>query len=125
MGKIGIFDEEQSKWIQFDNDTEVLMQLATKSDLRKINQKAAKRAKLTGENAGDISDCLLGRAVVKSWRKITDYGHPGLIVNGQPLPFTPENIDMLMRKSIKFSRFVNETCIDEDEFIDGEETKNV
>jgi hypothetical protein len=125
MGKIGIFDDEQSKWIQFDNDTEVLMQLATKSDLRRINQKAARRAKLTGENAGDVSDCLLGRAVVKNWRKIADHDHPGLIVNKQPLPFTPENIDMLMRKSIKFSRFVNETCIDEDEFIDGEETKNV
>lgn len=124
MGKIGIFDEEKSKWIQFDGDTEVLIKLATKSELRKINQKAAKRAKLNTLNVGDVSEQMLGRVVVKGWRKITDHDHPGIIVNDKPLPFTPENIDLLMTGSIKFSRFVNDMCVDEDEFTDEEETKN-
>ncbi|MBI5410174.1 MAG: hypothetical protein HZA14_12490 [Nitrospirae bacterium] len=125
MAEIGIFNGERTKWIQFDVDTEILIKLITKAELRKINQKAAKKAKFTEQNVNDVADNLLGQAVVKGWRKIKDHEHPGITVDKKPLPFTPENIDMLMTGSIKFSRFVNEACINEDEFIDdGEEIKN-
>ena len=125
MGKLGIFDDEKKQWLQFDEDTEVLIKLITKEGLRKIMQKATKRSKLTGEDIADISDALLGREAVLGWRKIEDHNHPGLIVSGQPLPFTPENINMLMKKSIAFSRFVNDACVDETAFLkEDEETKN-
>lgn len=121
-------DEGREKYFQYDEDTEVLIQLITKPQLREIAKQAAKKAKVSGQDQADIADKLLGRAAVKGWRKIGDPSHPGLIVGGQPLTFTPENIDLLMRRSLKFSRFVNEMCIDEDEFAgDGDlaETKNV
>lgn len=125
MGKLGIFDEEKNKWIQFDEDTEILIKLITKEGLRRIIQKSNKRAKLTGEDTADISDIMLGRDAVLGWRKINDHDHPGLIVNGQPLPFIPENIDMLMKKSLAFSRFVNEYAMDEVTFLkEEEEIKN-
>ena len=128
MAKLTFTDTARQKWIQFDSDTEILIELITKAGLRDIGKKAAKRAKLTGEDSADIADRLLGRAAVKGWKKIGAPEHPGLIVNGQPLEFTQENVDMLMAKSLKFSRFVNETCIDENEFSEPvqelEEAKN-
>jgi hypothetical protein len=128
MGKLGIFDDERKKWIQFDVDTEILIKLISKEELRKILQKVNKRTRLSGENEADISDRLLSAAAVLGWRKIDDHNHPGLVVNEQPLPFTPKNLDMLMSKSIEFSRFVNENCIDSKQFLneeqEKEETKN-
>ncbi|RJQ44443.1 MAG: hypothetical protein C4538_10515 [Nitrospiraceae bacterium] len=124
MGKFNFSDEEKNRWFQFDIDTEVQIKLITKRDLREIARKAAKRAKLTGEDEGDIADRLLGRAAVMGWRKMDDHNHPGIIVNDQPCTFCPENIDVLITRSIKFSRFVNQMCIDEDEFLEETETKN-
>ncbi|MBI5057005.1 MAG: hypothetical protein HZB61_10365 [Nitrospirae bacterium] len=117
-------DHERSKFIQYDVDTEVHIKLITKRELREIGRKAAKHARLTGEDEADVSDRLLGRAVVLGWRKIADHNHPGLTVDKQPLPVCQKNIDMLMTKSLKFSRFVNQTCIDEDEFTRETEIKN-
>jgi len=119
MGNFDFTEGEKRKWIQFDSDSEVEIKLITKQELREIVKTAAKRAKLTGEDQADIADRLLGRAAVKGWRKVGQPDHPGLLANGEPLPFTLENIDRLMTKSLKFSRFINETCIDEDEFAEG------
>ena len=119
MGNFDFTEGEKRKWIQFDSDSEVEIKLITKQELREIVKTAAKRAKLTGEDQADIADRLLGRAAVKWWRKVGQPDHPGLLANGEPLPFTLENIDRLMTKSLKFSRFINETCIDEDEFAEG------
>ncbi|MBI5634858.1 MAG: hypothetical protein HZA15_15430 [Nitrospirae bacterium] len=125
MAGLTFKDTARQKWIQFDSDTEVCIELITKPALREIAKKASKRAKLTGEDSADLSDRLLGRAAVKGWRKIGAPEHPGLLVNGEPFPCTPENTDMLMTKSLKFSRFVNEMCLDEDEFDEsGEDEKN-
>jgi hypothetical protein len=116
MGSFDITDTAKTKWLQFDEDTEVCIQLITKPMLRDISKRAAKRAKLTGEDQGDIADKLLGRAAVKCWRKVGAHDEPGFIVNGQPFGHSIDNADLLMAKSLKFSRFVNDTCIDEDEF---------
>lgn len=119
MAELNFSDEVQEKYIQFDVDTEVPIILQTKRALRDLQRKAAKRAKLTGEDVADVADKMLGRQVVKkSWRKISDHNHPGLTVNGKPLEFTPENLDKLMTGNIKFSKFINEMCVDEDEFIE-------
>ncbi|GAB4486020.1 MAG: hypothetical protein OHK006_13210 [Thermodesulfovibrionales bacterium] len=126
MGEVGIYEGERQKWIQYDEDTEVLIRLISKEELRKILIKAQKSAKLTGSHADNYADQLLGRAAVKGWRKIDRHEHPGLTVGGKPLPFTPENIDLLMKGSLKFSRFVNDSAVAEDEFADGaEDEKNV
>lgn len=129
MGKVGIFDEERTKWIQFDEDTEVHIRFIGKEELRKIFKKAEKTAKLTGADSTEISNRELGRTCVLGWRKIDDYNHPGLIVNNKPLSFTPDNIDMLMKRSLDFSRFINENAIDSKLFLEEEqereaETKN-
>jgi hypothetical protein len=119
MAELNFTNETQEKYFQFDVDTEVPIILQTKRALRDLQRKAAKRAKLTGEDVADVADKMLGRQVVKkSWRKISDHNHPGLTVKGKPLEFTLENLDNLMTGNIKFSKFVNEKCVDEDEFIE-------
>ncbi len=126
MGEIGIFNEDKSNWIQFDSDTEVQIKLVGKEELRKIQRKAEKTAQLAGIDVSDIADQKLGRAAVLGWRKIKDHNHPGLIVSGEAFPYTPENIDLLMKKSLAFSGFVNDHSINERDFLDKEEadTKN-
>jgi len=128
MAELGVFDEPKDKWIQYDEDTEVQIRHIGKEELRKINLKAAKTAKLTGVDSVAINNKMVGRAAVLGWRKIDDHSHPGLKMKGQPLPFTQENIDMLMRRSLEFSNFVNENCLDSKLFLDEieekEETKN-
>ncbi|MBI5075635.1 MAG: hypothetical protein HZB62_10795 [Nitrospirae bacterium] len=123
MAKLGVFTGEKSKWIQFDADTEVRIRLIGKKELREIVNKAEKAARKTGANSQDIVDRKIGRASVLGWRKIKDHDHPGLIVGDQPLQFTPENVDMLMDLSIDFTRFVNQNCSEEKEFIDEDETE--
>lgn len=121
--ELGIFDEEKTKWIQYDEDTEVCIKHTGKEVLKAINTKAAKIAKLTGADYGGVNNKLLGRATVHGWRKIDDHNHPGLMLKKQPLSFTPENIDMLMKKSLEFSNFVNENCLDSKLFLNSEEEK--
>lgn len=125
MGKLGIFDEEMTRWIQFDEDTEVLIRFVGKEGLRKIFKKAEKTAKLTGADSTELSNRELGRLCVLGWRKIDDHNHLGLVVKGQPLPFSPDNIDMLMKRSLAFSKFVNENAPDEKLFLEEEEERKV
>ncbi|RJQ22032.1 MAG: hypothetical protein C4560_03125 [Nitrospiraceae bacterium] len=124
MAKFNFSDTDKSRWIQFDVDTEVNIKLITKRELREISKRSAKHAKLTGEDEADVADRLLGRAAVLGWRNKDDHNHPGIIVNDQPCEYNQSNIDLLMAKSLKFSRFVNQTCIDEDEFDRETDTKN-
>jgi hypothetical protein len=125
MAKLGIFTSERKKWIQYDEDTEVLICFIGKQELNEIGNKARKQAKLSNIEVGPIINQRLGKAAVLGWRKLGDPSHPGFVVNDQPLPFTPENVSMLMAKSLNFSNFVNENAINENEFLDGvEETKN-
>lgn len=125
MGRLGIFDEEMTRWIQFDEDTEVFIRFVGKEDLRKIFKKAERTAKLTGADSTELSNRELGRLCVMGWRKIDEHDHPGLIIKGKPLQFSPDNIDMLMKRSLDFSRFVNENAIDSRLFLEEEEEKKV
>ena len=50
------------------------------------------------------ADILLGRASVRGWK--------GFTANGEPFPYSGENRDFLMRKSVEFARFVNSACMD-------------
>ncbi len=127
MAKVAIFEGERKKWIQYDADTEVLIKLIGKEELRDIMNKATKSARLTGVDISDFADARLCKAAVLGWRKIDDHDHPGLLFGEQeqPLPFTPENVSMLMKKSITFSKFVNEHAMNEAGFLqEDEDTKN-
>jgi len=123
MSELAIFDDERKKWIQYDEDSEVLIKHINKEELQKISQKADKAAKLTGSDRANIFSRLLGRASILGWRKIDNHAHPGLMLKGQPLQFTPENIDMLMQKSLEYSIFVNENAIDSKLFLEEEKEK--
>ena len=116
MGELDIFATAPEKWFPYDDDTEVLIQYQGKEILTKISSKAGEIERKTGASAGVIANKLTGRAAVKGWRRKLDHDHPGLTTGGQPLPFTPANVDMLMTKSIDFSTFVNRKCIDSQAF---------
>ena len=118
MARVAIFedDEVRQKWFQYDEDTEVLISYIGRQDLQKINNKASKAGKLTGTAHTDYFNCLVGRKAVKGWRKAKDHDHPGLIVKYQPFPYTQENLDLLMTRSLEFSRFVNDRCTDAELF---------
>ncbi|MBA4395705.1 MAG: hypothetical protein C0407_19300, partial [Desulfobacca sp.] len=95
----------------------------TRQDLRKINSKSSKASRLAKEDMSDYSNCLLGRAAVLGWRKVDDHDHPGLIVKGRPFPFSQDNLDILMTKSLDFSKFVNDVCVDAEMFdLEDEDT---
>jgi hypothetical protein len=122
MAEIGLYEEGRRKWLPYDEDTEVCIELLSKEQVRQINQKAAK----AGKRAGEMGDKLLGRAAVKGWRKTDDHEHPGFMVKGIPFQFDQENLDTLMTRNTDFSAFVNKNCLNEDAFIeeDIEDSKN-
>lgn len=125
MAELFIDDEGAEKWIQFDRDTEVLVKLQPRAALKSLARKAEKSARLTGENERDIFNLLLAKSAIKGWRKTDDHAHPGLTVNGQPLPFTLENVKMLMEKSTEFFRFIDNYAVNSREFLtEGDDSKN-
>ena len=128
MGKLGIFEDERKRWIQFDEDTEVRIRFIGREELRKLQIKAEKTASLSGGDARDILCQHLGKASVLGWRKMDDHNHPGLTVAGEPLEYSPENVDMLMGKSQEFFRFVDTNSINSriflDEAMEAEDSKN-
>ncbi len=128
MSELDIFTEERKKWIQFDKDTEVLIKNIGKEELNAISKKARKESGLSGMDVSAVINRRFAIAAVHGWRKIGEHEHPGLTIGGKPLAFTPENLSMLMAKSLRFSNFVNASAVDSDEFQDGvdgaEETKN-
>jgi hypothetical protein len=118
MAELDIFETAPKKWIMFDSDTEVLIQYLSKEVLNKIADKSAEIARKSRISSDVIANKLTGRKTVLGWRKKLDHGHPGLMANGVPVPFNAQNVDMLMTKSIDFSRFVNVKCIESGLFRD-------
>lgn len=119
MAKIGIFAEQKQQWVQIDEDTEVLIRFVDKEELHALNRKADKTARLTKGDVSVIGTRLLGEVAVFGWRKINDHNHPGLLdAKGNPIPFTAENRNMLMKRCREFSNFVNETAIDSSVFLE-------
>ncbi|HDH51215.1 MAG TPA: hypothetical protein ENH31_00325 [Nitrospirae bacterium] len=128
MGDIKIFDrgDKPQAWIEFDEDTEVLLEYTEKDDLEEIRAIANKQAKLARtDNTEGIFNVLLGKRKVKDWRKRSDHSHPGLLVNGEPFPFSEENVVFLMKRSLDFSSFVNETCLRYKNFDQAEREREV
>lgn len=118
MAKLGLFNDAQQRWFRFDVDTEVLIRFLSREELTAIIKKAAKRAKLSGADSDQLANIMTGKAAVLGWRKITNQDHPGFLDGqGAPIPFTPENRDLLMRRCREFSNFVNETAIDSAGFL--------
>ncbi len=56
MGDAGVFNEERKKWMQFDEDTEVLLRFAPRNELIAIRQKSERTAGRTGANVDEISN---------------------------------------------------------------------
>ena len=125
MARLGLFTSEKKRTVQFDADTEVLIKHIDKEALSEISRKAGKAARLSGGDAKEIFNQRLGRAAVLGWRKIGDHNHPGLIVDDQPFAFTEANLDLLMKKSLEFSAFVNEEATDSVSFLDEEKESAV
>ena len=123
MADIDVFDEEKENYVQFDDDTEVLLVYLDKSAVGEIRKKAKKLASKSSMEYDVAFNFLLGKAAVKGWRKIKDPKHPGLIFNKKPFPFNEDNRDFLMRKSIDFSTFINSNTVDPEPFRDEEEVK--
>lgn len=119
MAELDIFDVAPEKYFPYDDDSEVLIQYQGKEVLSSIVRKAEEIERKTRVPAKDIANKLTGRKAVKHWRKTTDHEHPGLTIGGKAVEFTPANIDMLMTKSIDFSNFVNQKCIDSRAFRDN------
>lgn len=119
MAKIGIFDKQKQQWVQIDEDTEVLIRFVDKEELNALNRKADKTARLAKGDVSVIGNRLLGEVAVFGWRKMSDHNHPGLLdAKGNPIPFTDENRNMLMKRCREFSNFVNETAIDSAVFLE-------
>lgn len=128
MADIDVFGEEKEKFVQFDDDTEVLLVYLDKSAVGEIRKRAKKLDSKSNMEYDAAFNYLLGKAAVKGWRKIKDHKHPGLIFNKKPFPFNEDNRDFLMRKSIDFASFVNGNTVDPEPFREEEEankdTKN-
>ncbi len=99
-------------WVPFGDDCEILIEYVPRSDLQVIYRKATKTIyknhQKTEEYDQTEGDKLLSRRAVKDWR--ASQGGKGFVNDGQPFPFTPENVEILMTKWNEFARFVNDAC---------------
>lgn len=119
--KIGIFETPPQKWFPFDKDTEVLIGYIEKSQLNDILLKGADAAKKMKAKSGAVQDIFLGKAAVFGWRQIENHDQPGMLLpDGSPLPFSPENRNLAITKSQRFSEFVYRTATDETNFLDND-----
>lgn len=123
MGEIGTFNEDKSRWIQFDNDTEVQIRHIGRQELKALQRKADKVARMSDVDATDYFNGRLGRAAVLGWRKIKDHNHPGFVRTGEPMVFNEDNLDKFMNEWLDFSNFVNTHAIDTKMFLDEKKEK--
>jgi len=63
MADLAVFEEGErvQRWIQFDEDTEVLLEFLPKQELKAELRKAEKTAKLSGGNVNDILNTQIQR----------------------------------------------------------------
>lgn len=111
--EIGNLNEPMIAWFDFGSDARVQLLFLPKDELTRIVKRHTrnefKRGVPREVTDDDKSNIELGRTVVKGWE--------GLTMAGKAFPFTPENCDLLMRKSYAFNNFVNERCVEVDEFL--------
>jgi hypothetical protein len=128
MAELALFDDLQKRWVQFDEDTEFQVSYLSKEEALELNKEVDKIVSRTGSDRSVVWNQKLGQRTLHGWRKVTDHDHPGLkFPSGQPIPYTPANRDMLMKRSREVSIFVGETVIDAQVFLEieqaaGEET---
>ena len=103
--------QPKKTWVEF-LDTEVLLEFLSVDELDAIRKNnttytfQSSRGQ-SGKIEKTDSEGLvleLGEKAVKDWKGIT--------LEGKPLPFTPENRDLLMTKWPQFSSFVAEASTD-------------
>ncbi|MEA5113016.1 MAG: hypothetical protein VB050_03230 [Geobacteraceae bacterium] len=113
MAKVALFDEQQKRWVQYDEDTEVLLSYLSKPDALNLNKKVDKIVSRTGADRSTVWNQKLGEEVVHDWRHKERHSEPGLVYpDGTPIPYNPVNRDLMMKGCREFSIFVGETCID-------------
>lgn len=118
MARVGVFSAAPRKWFPFDADTEVELEFINKERMVKLVAKADDAAKRVGGTANVIYDIFLGKAAIHGWRKKDDHNHPGLLLpNNDPIPFSEENRNMLMKSCSEFSTFVFRNCTDSAGFL--------
>lgn len=121
MAQIGIFEKAPQKWIQYDEDTEVLLEYVDKEALTKLIKQANEASQKLKMPQGTVYDMFLGKKAVHGWRNMKDHSHPGLLLpNQQPIEHTPENRNMLMTKSRDFSEFVFQKSTNAAIFLESE-----
>lgn len=127
MGDVAIFDGPKEQFIQFDNDTEVLIRHIDAAKLRKLRAKGQKMASMGGGAEAEHTNRLIGEEAVRGWRKIGQPDHPGFVMKNQPMPFNESNRNLFMGQWLKFSNFVNENCTDSESFaeLENERTENL
>lgn len=122
MAKCAIFDDEQTKVIEYDADTDVVLAYLTKEEAVKLNKDVEKIVSRTGADWSLVWNQKLGERVVKGWYNRFDANHPGFVMpNGTPIQFTPENRDMMMKRNREFSLFVGQNTVDAQVFLDLKE----
>jgi hypothetical protein len=122
MAKVAIFEGTQKRWVQFDEDTEVLVEYLDRPAAIALNKEVDKMTARSGGDRQIIWGRELGRRAVHGWRH-TDQAkhqdHPGLTLpDGTPIQFNDANRDLMMKSCREFSLFVNETAIDAQVFLD-------
>lgn len=120
--EVGNLNQPMISWFDFGNDAKVQLLFLPKDELTRIVKRHTrvefKRGVQRDVTDDDKSNIELGRTVVKGWE--------GLTMDGKEFPYTQANCDLLMRKSYAFNNFVNERCVEIDEFLkikDEEATK--
>jgi len=107
MAKVGIFEKAPQKWIQFDSDTEVLIEYVDKETLSKLIKQANEVSQKVKTPQGMAYDMFLGKKAVQGWRHSEKHDLPGFVLpSGEPLYFNAENRNTLMTKYREFSEFV-------------------
>jgi hypothetical protein len=123
MAKLGIFTESPQRWLQFDEDTEVLLSYLKKEQALQLSKDVDKILSQTGSDRTVVWNQKLGALVVHGWRNMKNHDAPGFTYpDGSPIPYTPENRDLLMRSCREFSIFVGENTIDPKIFMEIEQT---
>jgi hypothetical protein len=127
MAQVAIFDEAPKAWIDFDDDTEVLIEYLDRPDAIALHKEVDKLTARTGGDRQIIWGRELGKKVVHGWRhkdQKKNPDHPGLVLpGGAPLPFNEANRDLMMKKCREFSAFVNESAIDGKIFLELSENE--
>ncbi len=119
MAKVGVFTVAPKMWFSYDADTEVELEFISKERMGKIVKKADDAAKRVGGTASVVYDMFLGKAAVHGWRNKDDHNHPGLLLpNGNPIPFSEENRNLLMKSCSEFSTFVFRNCTGSESFLE-------